>query len=105
MGDWVKFRRRITVPTYGWQGANNRSVGFVQAVLDHETLLISFCSGEARVLLKEVIKIIPLNRGQHVQLKSDVRDARYNGMWMTCFLIILLQLIVNFMKKVKVLKS
>jgi E3 ubiquitin-protein ligase KEG len=77
VGDWVKFRRSITVPTYGWQGANHRSVGFVQAVLDHDTLLISFCSGEARILLNEVIKIIPLNRGQHVQLKSDVRDARY----------------------------
>lgn len=79
MGDWVKFRRNITAPAYGWQGASHRSVGFVQAVLDHETLLISFCSGEARVLLNEVIKIIPLNRGQHVQLKPDVREARYMG--------------------------
>jgi E3 ubiquitin-protein ligase KEG len=98
VGDWVKFRRSITVPTYGWQGANQRSVGFVQAVLDHDTLLISFCSGEARVLLNEVIKIIPLNRGQHVQLKSDVRDARYDE-----YLIFFL-FTVNFIK-CQVLKS
>ncbi|KAJ3688029.1 hypothetical protein LUZ61_017193 [Rhynchospora tenuis] len=77
VGDWVKFRRSLTVPAFGWQGASHRSVGFVQAVLDHNTLLISFCSGEAKVLLNEVIKIIPLNRGQHVQLKTDVRQARF----------------------------
>lgn len=77
VGDWVKFKRSVTTPTYGWQGAKYRSVGFVQSVTDKDNLIISFCSGEARVLASEVIKVIPLDRGQHVQLKPDVKEPRY----------------------------
>ncbi|KAJ3676288.1 hypothetical protein LUZ60_003700 [Juncus effusus] len=75
--DWVKFRRGVTAPSYGWQGATSKSVGFVQSVLDHETLLVLFCSGEARVLISEVIKVIPLNRGQCVQLKPNIVEPRF----------------------------
>lgn len=77
VGDWVKFKRSVTTPAYGWQGAKHKSVGFVQCVLDKENLIVSFCSGEARVLANEVIKLIPLDRGQHVQLKPDVKEPRY----------------------------
>ncbi|KAL5799381.1 hypothetical protein ACOSQ4_032265 [Xanthoceras sorbifolium] len=77
IGDWVKFKRTVTTPTYGWQGAKHRSVGFVQNVVDKDNLLVSFCSGEARVLANEVLKLIPLDRGQHVQLKSDVKEPRF----------------------------
>lgn len=80
VGDWVKFRRSITNPAYGWQGARQKSVGFVQNVLDDDSLIVSFCTGEARVFTNEVIKVIPLNRGQHVQLKPDVKEPRY-GTW------------------------
>lgn len=76
VGDWVKFRRSILSPTYGWQGANHKSVGFVQSVPDKENLMVSFCSGEARVLANEVIKVIPLDRGQHVQLRADIEEPR-----------------------------
>ena len=78
MGDWVKFRRSITIPTNGWQGAKNKSVGFVQSVPDRDNLIVSFCSGEARVLTNEVIKVIPLDRGQHVMLKPDVKEPRFD---------------------------
>lgn len=77
VGDWVKFKRCVTTPTYGWQGATYRSVGFVQSVPDRDNLIVSFCSGEARVLAAEVIKVIPLDRGQHVQLKPDVKEPRF----------------------------
>ncbi|ONK63724.1 uncharacterized protein A4U43_C07F18260 [Asparagus officinalis] len=77
VGDWVKFRKSIKNPAYGWQGARQKSVGFVQNVLDDENLIVSFCTGEAHVLANEVIKVIPLNRGQHVQLKADVKEPRY----------------------------
>lgn len=77
VGDWVKFKRSITAPTYGWQGAKHKSVGFVQSVLDKSNLIVSFCSGEARVLANEVIKLIPLDRGQHVQLRQYVKEPRY----------------------------
>ncbi|CAL5330573.1 unnamed protein product [Camellia sinensis] len=77
VGDWVKFKRSTTSPTYGWQGAKHRSVGFVQSVPDKDNLIVSFCTGEARVLANEVIKVIPLDRGQHVQLKSDVKEPRF----------------------------
>nr|XP_023889713.1 E3 ubiquitin-protein ligase KEG isoform X1 [Quercus suber] len=77
VGDWVKFRRSITTPTYGWQGAKHKSVGFVQNVPDKDNLIVSFCSGEARVLANEVIKVIPLDRGQHVMLKPDVKEPRF----------------------------
>ncbi|KAK1570931.1 hypothetical protein Q3G72_009243 [Acer saccharum] len=77
IGDWVKFKRTVTTPTYGWQSAKHKSVGFVQNVLDKDNLLVSFCSGEARVLANEVLKLIPLDRGQHVQLKSDVKEPRF----------------------------
>ncbi|PQQ00734.1 E3 ubiquitin-protein ligase KEG-like isoform X1 [Prunus yedoensis var. nudiflora] len=77
VGDWVKFKRSITTPTYGWQGARHRSVGFVQGAPDKDHLLVSFCSGEVRVLANEVVKVIPLDRGQHVQLKPDVKEPRF----------------------------
>ncbi|KAK9912711.1 hypothetical protein M0R45_036561 [Rubus argutus] len=80
VGDWIKFKRSMTTPTYGWQGAKHSSVGFVQSVPDKDNLLVSFCSGEAheaRVLANEVIKVIPLDRGQHVQLKSDIKEPRF----------------------------
>jgi E3 ubiquitin-protein ligase KEG len=78
VGDWVKFKRSITAPTYGWQGARHKSVGFVQSVPDKDNLIVSFCSGEARVLANEVIKVMPLDRGQHVQLKPDVKEPRFD---------------------------
>ncbi|XP_008783270.2 E3 ubiquitin-protein ligase KEG-like [Phoenix dactylifera] len=77
VGDWVKFKRSVINPAQGWQGASHKGVGFVQAIMDNNNLLVSFCSGEARVLASEVIKLVPLNRGQHVQLKSDVKEPRY----------------------------
>lgn len=77
MGDWVKFKRSITSPSYGWQGAKLKSVGFVQSVLDRENLSVSFCSGDARVLATDVVKVIPLDRGQHVQLKPEVKEPRF----------------------------
>ncbi|TYI31413.1 hypothetical protein ES332_A05G449400v1 [Gossypium tomentosum] len=79
VGDWVKFRRRITTPTYGWQGARHKSVGFVQNVVDRDNLIVSFCSGDgnARVLVNEVVKVIPLDRGQHVKLRADVKEPRF----------------------------
>ncbi|XP_010938514.1 E3 ubiquitin-protein ligase KEG [Elaeis guineensis] len=77
VGDWVKVKRSVKNPAYGWQGASHKSVGFVQDLMDNDNLLVSFCSGEARVLANEVIKVIPLNRGQHVQLKADIKEPRY----------------------------
>ncbi|KAA0034767.1 E3 ubiquitin-protein ligase KEG [Cucumis melo var. makuwa] len=77
IGDWVKFKRTIAAPTYGWQGAKHKSVGFVQNILDKDNLMVSFCSGEVHVLANEVIKVIPLDRGQHVQLKNDVKEPRF----------------------------
>jgi hypothetical protein len=76
VADWVKFRRNVTSPAFGWQGAGPRSIGFVQSIVDNDHLVVSFCTGEARVLTSEVIKVIPLNRGQHVQLKPDVSEPR-----------------------------
>ncbi|XP_077217739.1 protein kinases;ubiquitin-protein ligase [Tasmannia lanceolata] len=77
VGDWVKFKRIVKTPTYGWQGARHKSVGFVQSVLDKDNLVVSFCTGEGHVLANEVVKVIPLDRGQHVQLKPDVKEPRY----------------------------
>ncbi|KAI4323566.1 hypothetical protein L6164_023161 [Bauhinia variegata] len=77
VGEWVKFKRTVTTPTHGWQGAKKKSVGFVQSALDRDNLIVSFCSGEARVLANEVVKVIPLDRGQHVQLKEDVKEPRF----------------------------
>jgi E3 ubiquitin-protein ligase KEG len=77
VGDWVKFKRSVTIPTFGWQGAKQTSIGFVQSVPDKENLIVSFCSGEARVLANEVIKVIQLDRGQHVKLKPDVKEPRF----------------------------
>lgn len=86
VGDWVKFKRSITTPTYGWQAAKYRSVGFVQSVPDKDNLVVSFCSGEAHVLASEVIKVIPLDRGQHVQLKPDVKEPRFDpAQLLSCF--------------------
>ncbi|KAJ8774243.1 hypothetical protein K2173_009674 [Erythroxylum novogranatense] len=77
VGDWIKFKRTVTSPTHGWQGAKHKSVGFVQSVVDKDNLIVSFCTGEARVLANEVLKLIPLDRGQHVKLKSDVKEPRF----------------------------
>ncbi|GAV69413.1 Ank domain-containing protein/Pkinase domain-containing protein/zf-C3HC4 domain-containing protein/Ank_2 domain-containing protein/Ank_4 domain-containing protein [Cephalotus follicularis] len=77
VGDWVKYKRSVTSPMHGWQGAKHMSVGFVQSVLDRDNLIVSFCLGEAHVLANEVIKVIPLDRGQHVQLKADVKEPRF----------------------------
>ncbi|KAL9239925.1 hypothetical protein vseg_014196 [Gypsophila vaccaria] len=77
VGDWVKFKRSITNPTYGWQGAKHRSVGFIQSIPDKDHLIISFCTGEARVLVNEVTKVIRLDRGHHVKLKQDVKEPRF----------------------------
>ncbi|RDX78258.1 E3 ubiquitin-protein ligase KEG, partial [Mucuna pruriens] len=77
VGDWVKFKRSVITPTHGWQGAKPKSVGFVQSVPDRDNLIVSFCSGEVHVLANEVIKVIPLDRGQHVQLKEDVKEPRF----------------------------
>ncbi|TYJ15760.1 hypothetical protein E1A91_A10G205600v1 [Gossypium mustelinum] len=77
VGDWVKFRRSVTTPTYGWQDATHKSVGFVQNVVDRDNLIVSFCSGEAHVLVNEVVKVIPLDRGQHVKLREDVKEPRF----------------------------
>lgn len=52
----------------------------MQSVLDKDNLIVSFCSGEARVLASEVLKLIPLDRGQHVQLKPDVKEPRFRSM-------------------------
>lgn len=68
-------------PAYGWQGATRKSVGFVQSVLDNDNVIVSFCSGEgrveARLLVNELIKVLPLDPGQRVKLKSDVKEPRY----------------------------
>ena len=72
----MKFKRSVTTPTHGWQGAKPKSVGFVQSVLDRDNLIVSFCSGEVHVLANEVIKVVPLDRGQHVHLKEDVKEPR-----------------------------
>ncbi|KAJ6818499.1 E3 ubiquitin-protein ligase KEG [Iris pallida] len=77
VGDWVKFKRSVRTPEYGWQGTKHKSVGFVQTILDNDNLIVSFCTGEARISTSDVIKVIPLNRGQHVQLKADVREPRF----------------------------
>ncbi|XP_058077369.1 E3 ubiquitin-protein ligase KEG [Magnolia sinica] len=77
VGDWVKFKRSVKTPTYGWQGARHKSVGFVQSVMDRDNLIVSFCTGEVHVLTNEVMKVIPLDRGQHVQLKPDIKEPRY----------------------------
>ncbi|XP_050234295.1 E3 ubiquitin-protein ligase KEG isoform X2 [Mercurialis annua] len=77
VGDWVKFKRTVLTPTLGWQGAKHKSVGFVQNVADKDNIIVSFCTGEARVLANEVLKVIPLDRGQHVQLKADVKEPRF----------------------------
>ncbi|QHO21366.1 E3 ubiquitin-protein ligase KEG [Arachis hypogaea] len=38
VGDWVKFIGTITAPTYGWQGARPKSIGFVQMFEQHTGL-------------------------------------------------------------------
>ncbi|CAM6116455.1 unnamed protein product [Calypogeia fissa] len=76
-GDWIKFKRSVKTPTFGWQGARPRSVGLVQSIVDKEQLIIAFCTGEARVTTEEIIKVVPLDRGQHVRLKADAKEPRY----------------------------
>lgn len=83
MGDWVKFRRSVKSPVHGWQGARHRSVGFVQTVLDKDNLKVAFCTGEVHVLTNEVVKVIPLDRGQHVKLKADVKEPRWAFIFLT----------------------
>ncbi|KAG6629825.1 E3 ubiquitin-protein ligase KEG-like [Carya illinoinensis] len=78
VGDWVKFKRSVTTPVNGWRGARHGSVGFVQSVQDGNILVVSFCTGVARVLVNEVIKVIPLDRGQLVQLKAAIEKPRYD---------------------------
>lgn len=73
----MKFKRGITTPLHGWQGAKPKSVGFVQTILEKEDMIVAFCSGEARVLASEVVKLIPLDRGQHVRLRNDVKEPRF----------------------------
>ncbi|XP_024545688.1 E3 ubiquitin-protein ligase KEG isoform X2 [Selaginella moellendorffii] len=77
VGDWVKFRRTISSPRYGWGSTRPSSVGFVQNIIDGTTLLVSFCSGEAKVAVDEVVKLIPLDRGHSVRLKSTVKQPRF----------------------------
>ncbi|XP_027354497.1 E3 ubiquitin-protein ligase KEG-like [Abrus precatorius] len=77
VGDWVKFRKTFIAPTNGWAGDRQKLVGFVQKVSDKDNLIVSFCSGEYCVLANEVVKVIPLDRGQHVQLKEDVKEPRF----------------------------
>ncbi|KAL5159578.1 E3 ubiquitin-protein ligase KEG [Glycine soja] len=48
VGDWVKFRKTSMTPTNGWEGDRQN------------------------VLANEVVKVIPLDKGQHVQLKEDI---------------------------------
>ena len=76
----MKFKRSVTTPKYGWQGAEQKSVGFVQSIVDKDHLIISFCTGEAHVMVNEVVKVIPLDRGQHVKLKEDVKEPRLDQM-------------------------
>ncbi|KAM7278247.1 hypothetical protein ACFE04_005381 [Oxalis oulophora] len=77
VGDWVTFKRNLLCPKYGWQGARPDSVGFVRSVPDSDHLRVTFCTGIARVLAMEVLKVIPLDRGQLVQLKPDIEEPRY----------------------------
>lgn len=83
VGDWVKFRRCVANPAYGWQGAGPRSVGFVQGSQSSDGLSVSFCSGVAHVLADEIIKVIPLDRGQLVQLRPDVTEPRLDVLWVS----------------------
>jgi len=48
----------------------------VQRALDKDNLIVSFCSRDYSVLANEVVKVIPLDRGQHVQLKEDVKKSQ-----------------------------
>ncbi|KAG4381867.1 hypothetical protein GLYMA_15G233001v4 [Glycine max] len=78
LGDWVKFRKTSITPTNGWEGDRQKQVGFLQRVPDKDNLIASFCSGEYySVLANKVVKVVPLDRGQHVQLKEDVKKPRF----------------------------
>ncbi|KAG4947336.1 hypothetical protein JHK87_043343 [Glycine soja] len=79
LGDWVKFRKTSIIPTNGWEGDRQKQVSFVQRVPDKDNLIVSFCSGEYySVLANEVVKVVLLDRGQHVQLKEDAKKPRLN---------------------------
>ncbi|XLS91843.1 hypothetical protein HN51_067851 [Arachis hypogaea] len=39
---------------------------------------IVITSGEVYVLANEIVKLIPLDRGQHVQLKEDEKEPKYD---------------------------
>ena len=73
----MKFRKTSITPTNWWEGDRQKQVGFVQRVPDKDNLIVSFCSGDYNVLANEVVKVIPLDRGQHVQLKEDVKKPRF----------------------------
>ncbi|GAB2299458.1 hypothetical protein Dimus_033526 [Dionaea muscipula] len=77
VGDWIKLKRTVATPKYGWQGATHNSVGFVQSIPDKDHLVGSFCIGEVRLMVDEVIKVIALDRGHHVRLRKDVREPRF----------------------------
>ena len=49
----------------------------MQTILEKEDMIVAFCSGEAHVLASEVVKLIPLDRGQHVRLRKDVKEPRF----------------------------
>jgi hypothetical protein len=78
VGHWVKFKRSVKTPAYGWQGARHGSVGFVQCVQNSDSLVVSFCTGVAHVLANEVIKVIALDRGQLVRLKANIEKPRFD---------------------------
>ena len=50
----------------------------MQRVPDKDNLIVSFCSGDYNVLANEVVKVVLLDRGHHVQLKEDVKKPRLN---------------------------
>lgn len=75
----MKFKGSVKTPAYGWQGASHGSVGFVQRIQDNDNLDISFCTGVARVLTNEVIKVISFDRGQLVQLKAHIEKPRFDA--------------------------
>ncbi|KAL9263039.1 E3 ubiquitin-protein ligase KEG-like protein [Drosera capensis] len=77
VGDWIKFKRTVVTPKYGWQGATHKSVGFVQCIPHKDHLVVAFCTGEVQVVVDEVIKVIPLDRGHHVRLRKDVKEPRF----------------------------
>ncbi|GBG60914.1 hypothetical protein CBR_g16035 [Chara braunii] len=77
-GDWVTFRRFVDESLYDWGEVMPRSVGLVLSV-DKEAseLIVTFCGHEMQVSPKDVRKIVPFERGQHVRVKAEVKQPRY----------------------------